>query len=776
MSSLTAELAKVLSTVERPGDFFASGTVEMLAPRLEVEGVGPIALPLLPVQAELLLAAAERAPYGRGTDTVVDTDVRRTWQIGAERVAISGKHWVRTLDTILKRVSEGLGVSEPIAAELYKLLIYDQGSFFVSHRDTEKLPGMFATLVVVLPSISAGGELVVRHKGREARLALRSDEPSEASFAAFYADCVHEVLPVTSGCRLVLVYNLVRKGKGPRPVPPSYEAEQDRAAGLLRQWVADVASAEETGEAQDVEDVSDDDHEDEDEDGDDGVPAKLILPLEHAYTPAELGFAGLKGADAAMVGVLAAAAAAAGCEIHLALLSIEESGSAEYTGGYGSRRGEPELEVGEVFDRDQYLSDWRRPDDQPVKMDNLPFERREVCPPDALGDMEPDEEHFHEATGNEGASFERSYRRAALVLWPANRKLAVLNQAGLSVTLPYLEDLTERWVAGGADRSSALWQEAHELAGLMVSTWCTYDWGSGEQGPTEAGRMLASLTRLADLDRIDALVVAMTANGTYAKTDNPPLIAALCLFSPERAGALLTRHVTRTAANSFGACGDLLARAIAAFPDHLRALRPTLEELIDGLPGDPSRRPPRESWQRGTSVNAAFVVDVFRAVADIDHTLSARAAEHMFTWPAAYGLDAILIPALREMVKSPAVMRCDGVQRLRAACLRHLQSRVAQPLEAPTDWRRESKVGCKCEHCTELRRFLADPARPSWTLKAVELKRRHVEDTIKRARADLDVRTERKGSPHGLVCTKNQASYDRRAEQRKRDLVDLARL
>ena len=212
MSSLNTELAKVLSTVEHPGDFFASGTVEMLAPRLEVEGVGQIALPLLPVQAEQLVAAAKRAPYGRGADTVVDPDVRRTWQIGAERVKIGGKHWARTLDTILKRASDGLGVTEPIAAELYKLLIYDQGSHFVSHRDTEKPRECSPPWSWYCPR-SRQAASCGRHMGREARLALRSDEASEASLAAFYADCVHEVLPVTSGCRLVLVYNL-RKARG----------------------------------------------------------------------------------------------------------------------------------------------------------------------------------------------------------------------------------------------------------------------------------------------------------------------------------------------------------------------------------------------------------------------------------------------------------------------------------------------------------------------------------------------------------------------------------
>lgn len=84
MLAITAELAELLSAVNRPGDFFVSGTAEMLAPQLEVEGVGRIALPLLPIQAEQLIAVAERAPYGRGESTLTDPSVRRTWQISAD--------------------------------------------------------------------------------------------------------------------------------------------------------------------------------------------------------------------------------------------------------------------------------------------------------------------------------------------------------------------------------------------------------------------------------------------------------------------------------------------------------------------------------------------------------------------------------------------------------------------------------------------------------------------------------------------------------------------
>ena len=120
MSSIATRLASVLSTVRRPGDFFAAGRTELFAPLLEVEGVGPVALPLLPAQARQLAAVADPAPYGRGEETLIDPAVRRCRQIGPERVRIGGRHWARTLGAILARVAEGLGVDAPIEAEFYK--------------------------------------------------------------------------------------------------------------------------------------------------------------------------------------------------------------------------------------------------------------------------------------------------------------------------------------------------------------------------------------------------------------------------------------------------------------------------------------------------------------------------------------------------------------------------------------------------------------------------------------------------------------------------------
>ena len=96
MSSITTDLAEILSTIQRPGNFYTAGTIETFAPQLQVEGIGPIALPLLPVQVEQLVAVSEQAPYGRGEETLVNPNVRRTWQINADKIRIKGRHWPQT--------------------------------------------------------------------------------------------------------------------------------------------------------------------------------------------------------------------------------------------------------------------------------------------------------------------------------------------------------------------------------------------------------------------------------------------------------------------------------------------------------------------------------------------------------------------------------------------------------------------------------------------------------------------------------------------------------
>src|SRR3954471_10407715 len=212
------------------------------------------------------------------------------------------------------------------------------------------------------------------------------------------------------------------------------------------------------------------------------------------------------------------------------------------------------------------LSDWHRPDGSASTLGDIPVEAEEVSPPDACAALEPDEEHFHEATGNEGASFERTYRRAALVLWPSERLFAVLSQAGLPVTLPYLDDLTRRWADRAGDRQSPLWREAHDLAGHMLAQWPTQDWPPRkDKAPSDAARMLALLTRLDDTALIERFLTEVTAAGHSDKGDNAAILDALDRLPSRRAKALIERIAAGTATTALGASADLLVRAAAAW-------------------------------------------------------------------------------------------------------------------------------------------------------------------------------------------------------------------
>ena len=126
VTNITSDLADLLGTMRCAGDFYVVGSTEIAAPNLSVNGVGLLSLPFQQGQLEQLIASASLAPLGRGEHTIVDTAVRKTWQIDAAHLHFSGRHWQTSLDAIVATAAAGLGldVADAVAAQLYKLLIY----------------------------------------------------------------------------------------------------------------------------------------------------------------------------------------------------------------------------------------------------------------------------------------------------------------------------------------------------------------------------------------------------------------------------------------------------------------------------------------------------------------------------------------------------------------------------------------------------------------------------------------------------------------------------
>ena len=162
-----------------------------------------------------LIGLCSQAPFGRDEKTVVDTTVRSCWQLDPEEFTVNNTPtWRRAFDELKAAASSVLAPgldSDDVQLKLYKLLVYEKGSFFLPHRDTQKNESHFGTVVLSLPVKHKGGALFVRHNGQERSYNLDPGRvTTKCQWAAFYTDVEHEITEITSGHRITLIYHLYR--------------------------------------------------------------------------------------------------------------------------------------------------------------------------------------------------------------------------------------------------------------------------------------------------------------------------------------------------------------------------------------------------------------------------------------------------------------------------------------------------------------------------------------------------------------------------------------
>jgi len=775
-------LEDVLAAVRRSGDFFVHGALETPMPRVEINGVGVISFPILDSQIQDIIKHAERAPYGRSGETILDTSVRNTWQLTPANVRIAGKSWGRSFQHILSTVTDGLGCTgTDMSAEFYKLLIYEEGGFFLPHRDTEKTDGMFGTLTIVFPSVHCGGELVIRHAGREVTVDLSNAETSELTFAAFYADCEHAIKPITQGSRVCLTYNLLQRRTGEKNKPitaPLYDSEADRAEAILEQ----------TFKKSDA-------------------PAKLAWLLEHQYSPAGLSFSGLKGRDAALAKVVRHAARRAECALHLGIVHIEESGAAEpyFDMDYGRARrwgryydgddmvedaetGDDEFDVIEVSDSSRHIDQWIDTNDHAVEFGSLPIEDGEILPAGALDSEAPDQQRLTEATGNEGASFERSYHRAALVIWPQDRFVDALLQAGPAAALPYFKDRVQ--ASNSLSVPTADRQTVHSIAERIIAVWEAAGKGGYRGGGKESDRsdMIALLGQLADAPLLERFIAGVVTR-EYDGSENEAMAANVQLLGSIHAGQLLS-HLAIENMRFFPAeCVNLLSRltrelGLEPTADWIAPQREIGAAIVGALPKLKKRKPdpPDRDWwrtQKAKPVDGSTVADLLETLAALNaNTLRDAACKSIAANPKMFDPATLMVPALQLLRErnGNALLSDKEFQRLWCHSAAFLLARSEQSPEPPKDWRQDVKIVCRCDDCRELQAFALDPAAQTHRFRVRKERRQHLHQQIDRYRLDMTHVTVRTGSPQTLVGSKTRATYERQCRQYNEDLASMAAL
>lgn len=406
MSDFKKEILDILCEVKGSGKFVSNHINQFVFPNLEIKEVGELSFPINEVQAKSLINSAQKAPFGIGKNTIIDTHIRSAWEIDANQLNFKGKEWEEFLDKAITKAKKDLGIeSYNVSAFLYKMLIYETGDFFLSHRDTEKQKGMFGTMTITLPSKYTGGDLVVKFEGNEEVIDFsNASANNKICFSAFYADCEHEIKPLNSGYRICLVYNLVQEQSEKIIQTPSIKTTINQLANKLnKQIIADSSKP-------------------------------IIVLLGHQYTPENFSLEALKLNDRYKADTLLQAAAEINCYAKMCLVTSYKIGTPEYDNYYDYNENgndDEEAEIAEVIDESLYIEHWLENNIPPFN--EICFEENDLITSFILEEDEPLIKENSGYMGNYGPDIEHWYHYGAVMIWShkTNAQL-ILNQNVIS--------------------------------------------------------------------------------------------------------------------------------------------------------------------------------------------------------------------------------------------------------------------------------------------------------------------------------------------------------
>ena len=118
--NIDEELLKVNSCLKKandPVEFAIEGEAQELLPCLiclEVKNFGVLSLPFQDPQASELIKQCEQSPYGKKDKTLLDKNVRDSYQLEPSQFSIKHPDWNQKLAEIVSRVANELGCEKKI--------------------------------------------------------------------------------------------------------------------------------------------------------------------------------------------------------------------------------------------------------------------------------------------------------------------------------------------------------------------------------------------------------------------------------------------------------------------------------------------------------------------------------------------------------------------------------------------------------------------------------------------------------------------------------------
>jgi hypothetical protein len=130
MNQFETQLINSLSEIQGSGSFLSTDNQAFVFPGLEIKGMDEVAFPLNTLQIKEIIKYAHKAPFGKGAETILDSNVSSAWEIDANEISFNNPDWKKFIAKIVEDIKPDLGIeNHSVSANLYKLLVYEEGDF-----------------------------------------------------------------------------------------------------------------------------------------------------------------------------------------------------------------------------------------------------------------------------------------------------------------------------------------------------------------------------------------------------------------------------------------------------------------------------------------------------------------------------------------------------------------------------------------------------------------------------------------------------------------------
>ena len=569
---------------------------------------------------------------------------------------------------------------------------------------------MFGTLVIQLPCNYTGGSIVVHHQNEKKEFNFGgSDALGNFYYVAFYADCLHEVKPVTDGYRLCLIYNLIWKGSpNDAPTPPDHQFVINKINLILKEWEKDTESPD--------------------------SPEMMASLLEHQYSSSSLSFDFLKGIDKSVAAALIVAKSGLHFDLFFVQVNVSQTWSTNQAcvgcehccydnNTYEDDDSDIYQEI-DIIDEEVSLTYLISSDGWKIKLNGFSIGEKRFFPVLDVSSLEPDD--LQGCTGNQGCSVDKLYHLAAFILLPSRNHKCLFGSIVPRVLMELHKSRTLSQDFKGKLRQlqhSGLSQVIHKKTVVLLFQ------ALHSIGKTELMTELLNDTLLHERNggRVNFFgskigwsplnLPLQTQLRNYSSSDNIQFL--YCIIG------------TAPADDKKTVCCALLYS--------------TLTQLLDEADSKPLQ-------------SKDTVCKLFKCLDTLEVTdRLPQLVTKLSTCSTRYPLLDTLVPAIIDLYNTlthPDIQQC--IKELTAHCISVVADSLSEPASPPHVFY-SMPISCSCTDCSTLSSFLINPNKDEHCFSLPREKRKHIQDQLNSCPA-IKCITESTGRPYTLIVTKTSDS------------------